>query len=121
MIDTRRTIVVRNLEISLSIGIHRHEKAAPQRFLVSVELELDTGPAGASDSIRSTVDYDAICDFIRGLQNEPHIQLQETVAQRVLEFVLSIPGVAAATVETRKPDVFDDCEYVGVTITALKS
>ncbi|HEY4193364.1 MAG TPA: dihydroneopterin aldolase [Mesorhizobium sp.] len=108
----QRTVIVRDLELMLSIGVHAHEKLAPQRLVVSVEATL-SGEGDAADNIAATLDYDRICDFIRAIGNEGHVELQETVARRVLAFVLSLPGVASAVVETRKPDVFDDCAFVG--------
>jgi dihydroneopterin aldolase len=117
MIITRRTVVVRDLEILISIGVHEHEKTAPQRFVVSVEVEIAAPARLSADDVSLTVDYDAICDFIRSLAKEPHIELQETVAERVLEFTLGLAGVQSALVETCKPDVFSDCEYVGVSIS----
>lgn len=119
MIVTRKAVIVRNLEITLWIGVHEHEKRAPQRLLVSVEAELADG-ADERDRIGATLDYDLVCDFVRALAREPHVELQETVARRTLEHVLSLPGVEAATVETRKPDVFADCDYVGVSLSGRR-
>ena len=112
-----RTVIVRNLEIVLSIGVHAHERQAPQRLLVSVEAEIAPSDE-EGDRLDGTLDYDLICDFIRSLSARPHIELQETIARQVLEFTLSLPGVSSAVVETRKPDVFDDCDYVGARIAA---
>ncbi len=109
---TQRTVVVRDLELTVSIGVHAHEKLAPQRLVVSVEATLD-GEGDAADDIAATLDYDGICDFIRAIGRNGHVELQETVARRILAFVLSMPGVASATVETRKPDIFEDCAFVG--------
>jgi dihydroneopterin aldolase len=112
MAITQRTVIVRDLELMIGIGVHAHEKLAPQRLIVSVEATLD-GDGKAVDEIAATLDYDSICDFIRAIGCEGHVELQETVARRVLTFVLSIPGVASAIVETRKPDIFKDCAFVG--------
>jgi dihydroneopterin aldolase len=112
MMITQRTIIVRDLETTLSIGVHAHEKLAPQRLVVSVEATLK-GEGDATDDIAATLDYDRICDFIRAIGHEGHVELQETVARRVLAFTLAMPGVACAVVETRKPDIFEDCAFVG--------
>jgi len=63
---TQRTVVVRDLELTVSIGVHAHEKLAPQRLVVSVEATLD-GEGDAADDIAATLDYDGICDFIRAI------------------------------------------------------
>lgn len=116
MVITKKTILVRNLEILLSIGVHEEEKQAPQRLLVSVEADSEGGH-DEGDDFQATLDYDRICDFIRSLSSQPHVELQETVARRVLEFTLTLPGVIGAKVETRKPDVFTDCDFVGVRLS----
>lgn len=113
MAITQRTVIVRDLELMIGIGVHAHEKLAPQRLIVSVEAILN-GDGEAVDDLAATLDYDRICDFIRAIGREGHVELQETVARRVLAFVLSLAGVASAMVETRKPDIFDDCAFVGV-------
>jgi dihydroneopterin aldolase len=113
MVITERTVIVRDLELSLNIGVHAHERRAPQRLIVSVEATME-GQGFAIDEIAATLDYDRICDFIRSIAGERHVELQETVARRILAFVLSLPGAASAVVETRKPDIFDDCAFVGV-------
>lgn len=108
-----KTIVVREQELFLSIGVHDHERGRRQRLIVSVEIEVE-GQGAENDEIARTFDYDKVHDFIKAQVNSGHDQLQETVARRVLEFILSCDGVIHATVETRKPDIFEDCAYVGV-------
>ena len=109
---TQRTVIVRDLEIMLRIGVHAHEKLGPQRLVVSVEAILN-GDGEAVDDIAATLDYDRICNFIRAIGREGHVELQETIARRILAFTLSMPGVDCAVVETRKPDIFADCAFVG--------
>jgi len=115
----QRTVIVRDLELTISIGVHDHEKKAPQRLIVSVEATLE-GEGEAADAIAATLDYDKICDFVRAIGREGHIELQETVARRILAFVLAMPGVDSALVETRKPDIFKDCAFVGTRFFGTK-
>lgn len=110
---TKKTVIVCEQELLISIGVHAHEKLAPQRLIVSVQVELD-GAVAEDDKLDSTLDYDRIHDFVKGQEQSEHAELQETIARRILEFVLSGDKVLRAIVETRKPDVFDDCAYVGV-------
>jgi dihydroneopterin aldolase len=113
MTITRMTIIVREQELQIRIGVHSYEKLAPQRLLVSVEVDLqDLGDEG--DQIGGTLDYDAIHAFNKSLEQERHFELQETVARRIMAFLLARPGVLSAVVETCKPDIFDDCRFVGV-------
>ena len=108
-----KTVIVREQELRVSIGVHAHEKLAPQRLLVSVEVDVESDTDEADD-IAATFDYDAIYAFVKSQESAAHSELQETVARRVLAFVLARPGVIRAVVETRKPDVFEDCAFVGI-------
>lgn len=49
-----------------------------------------------------------------------HIQLQETLCDDILTVMLSHPKVMAARVSTQKPDVYPDCESVGVEVFGVK-
>ena len=48
----RRMVFVRGLELMARLGIHPHEKAAPQRIVVGVELVVrdDAAPAASQDA-----------------------------------------------------------------------
>jgi dihydroneopterin aldolase len=113
----RKTIILRDLELMLSIGVHDHEKKAPQRILVSVEATMD-GSKDEQDRLGGTLDYDRIRDFVKSLERSGHNELQETLARQILDFVLSVPDVTHAVVQTAKPDIFEDCAFVGVRLEA---
>ena len=49
-----------------------------------------------------------------------HIHLQETLADDVLALMLAHPRVRAARVSTAKPDVYPDCDAVGIEVFGLK-
>lgn len=106
------TLFVRELEIRMYLGIHPHEKAAPQRVLLSVEART----ADVSGAVGDFIDYDAIVEFIRGY-NGARIDTQEELAQSVHSFVRSLPGVRKARVTSCKPDIFTDCAAVGVVLS----
>lgn len=118
MTITRKTIIVREQELRVSIGVHAHEKLAPQRLLVSVEVDVES-ETDEGDNIAGTFDYDSIYNFVKAQESAAHSELQETIARRVLAYVLAQPAVLRAVVETRKPDVFDDCAYVGVRLEGI--
>ncbi|MBX3595999.1 MAG: dihydroneopterin aldolase [Rhizobiaceae bacterium] len=117
MPQIRKTIILRELELMLPIGVYEHEKKAPQRVLISVEATLD-GTQDEADQLGGTFDYDRIRDFVKSLERGPHNELQETIARRIIDFLFSNQGVIRAVVETAKPDIFDDGSIVGVRMEA---
>ena len=100
----------------LLIGIHREERKNPQRLLVSLSVRVNEHDE--KDNIGDTLDYDQIYHFLKDLENFGHFDLQETVCRKILEYVLVLPGVERVKVTTKKTDIFEDADYVGVTMSA---
>jgi dihydroneopterin aldolase len=115
-----RRIFLRNFETRASIGVHDFEKQARQRVLVNVDLYLEPDGEVRDDSIAETVDYDFLRTEIQRLAESGHFHLQETFCERIVAACLARPGVVAVRVSSEKPDVYPDCESVGVEVFRLK-
>jgi dihydroneopterin aldolase len=83
-----------------------------------VPLALSTPSA---DQLDEVVDYDFIRHTIALRVARGHIELQETLADDLLREMLAHPKVRAARVSTEKPDVYPDCEAVGVEVFGIKA
>ncbi|MEB0135395.1 dihydroneopterin aldolase [Actimicrobium sp. CCC2.4] len=117
-----RRLFLRNYEVLINIGVHDFEKKAEQRVLINVDLfiplELST-PKG--DLLDEVVDYDFIRSTISRRTEAGHIHLQETLCDDVAAAMLQHPKVRAVRVSTEKPDVYPDCESVGVEVFRVKA
>ena len=118
--DCRR-LFLRNYEVQINIGVHEFEKKGEQRVLINVDLfiplELST-PKG--DHLYEVVDYDFMRDTIAKRMAQGHIHLQETLCDDVARAMLAHPKVRAVRVSTEKPDVYPDCDSVGVEVFRVK-
>ncbi|WBY03623.1 dihydroneopterin aldolase [Ramlibacter tataouinensis] len=110
-----RRIFLRGLQVEAVIGVHEFEKDRPQRVLIDVDLYVSMA-SPARDSIEEVVDYDFVRDLVLERVARGPIALQETLCDDILRSVLAHPEVEAARVSTRKPDVYPDCESVGVEV-----
>jgi dihydroneopterin aldolase len=114
--DCRR-LFLRNHEVMVRIGVHDFEHQAPQRMRFNVDLYVPLALSTPSqDRLDEVVDYDFIRTTIAQRIARGHIELQETLADELLRALLAHPGVRAARVATEKPDVYPDCEAVGVEV-----
>jgi dihydroneopterin aldolase len=114
-----RVVFVRGLELRALLGVHPHEKAAPQRVVVGVELAVrdEAAPSGVGeDDLRRTVDYAALVRAARTIVAEGHTLLVETLAERLALAALADPRVAKARVTVEKPDAFAEAASVGVSV-----
>ena len=107
-------IFIRNLELLARIGIHGHEQGMPQPVRINVELEAEASPV--KDSVEEVVDYETIANAIRGIIASGHINLAETLAERIAETCLSDKRVAKARIRVEKLHALQGAEAAGVEI-----
>lgn len=110
------TILLEGLEVTIGLGIHDHERAAPQRVSLSVRLTCSYD-AQPPDRIDAVVDYDYLRTGIMDLAQGRHIELQETLCDAVAALALAgDPRVREVRVRSMKLDVYPDarvgCEVV---------
>lgn len=116
-----RRLFLRNYETLVRIGVHESEKQGPQRMRLNVDLYVplrDSTPQ--RDHISEVVDYDMIRRAIAKRVAAGHIELQETLCDDIASALLQHPKVYAVRVATEKPDIYPDCEAVGVEVLRLR-
>jgi dihydroneopterin aldolase len=111
-----RRVFLRDLVLACSIGVYRHEKDAPQRVRINLDLAVREGDTPLQDDVGDVVDYAAIADGVRAIVASGHVNLVETLAERIAAFCLDDPRVASAQVRVEKLDVFADAAAAGVEI-----
>jgi 7,8-dihydroneopterin aldolase/epimerase/oxygenase len=120
LMDCRR-LFLRDYEVRINIGVHEFEKRGEQRVLINVDLFVPLAQSTPhADRLEEVLDYDFIRSTIVDRVARGHIHLQETLADDVLQLMLAHPRVKAARVSTEKPDVYPDCDAVGVEVFGLK-
>ncbi|KPF45374.1 diguanylate cyclase [beta proteobacterium AAP121] len=120
LMDCRR-LFLRDYAVWINIGVHDFEKKGEQRVLINVDLYIPLAlSTPTQDKLDEVVDYDFIRRSVMERVSKGHIHLQETLADDVLALMLAHPRVRAACVSTAKPDVYPDCEAVGVEVFGMK-
>ena len=116
-----RRLFLKDYEVYINIGVHDFEKRAEQRVIFNVEiyvpLDLNTP---MKDRLEEVLDYDFIRKTIIERVKRGHIHLQETLCDEIVTAILEHPNVMAVRVSTAKPDVYPDCEAVGVEVFKMK-
>lgn len=116
-----RRVFLAGCELPVRIGVHDFEQHGPQRLRIDVDLFV---PLAAStpraDRLDEVVDYDFVRDAIAERVARGHIGLQETLCDEIAARLLAHPQVRAVRVATCKPDVYPDCDAVGVEVFHIK-
>ena len=118
--DCRR-LFLRNYEVHINIGVHDFEKRGEQRVVINVELFVPLAlSTPVEDKLREVVDYDFMRSTIAQRVSQGHIHLQETLCDDLAKALMTHPQVRAVRLSTEKPDVYPDCDAVGVEVFHIK-
>ena len=108
-------VFVRDLILPCRIGVYSHEKQGEQRVRINLELTCAEHPA-INDEHHNVVCYAEVVEDIRRLIREGHINLVETLAERIAEHCLEDHRILSAKVRVEKLDVMPEASAVGVEI-----
>ncbi|AUT60785.1 dihydroneopterin aldolase [Paraburkholderia sp. PGU19] len=118
--DCRR-LFLRDYEVHINIGVHDFEKRGEQRVVINVELFVPLAlSTPVEDKLREVVDYDFMRSTIAKRVSQGHIHLQETLCDDLAKALLAHPQVRGVRLSTEKPDVYPDCDAVGVEVFHIK-
>ena len=112
----RRCLLIRDLVVPCAIGVHEHERHGTQRVRINVRVQVvdDEGPL--EDRIANVVSYETIVDGIRAIIDRGHINLVETLADRIADLCLANHRVRGVRVRIEKLDLYPDAAGVGVEV-----
>jgi dihydroneopterin aldolase len=113
-------VFVRGLTVDTIIGVHEHEKTTPQPLHISIDLTVRENAEGHNDKIASVVCYEDVVKAVKRICGEGHVNLIETLAEKIAADCLSDKRVHAVRVKIEKPQAFSECESVGVEIERLQ-
>ena len=108
-------VFVRDLVLPCRIGVYSHEKHGEQRVRINLDLTCVEHPA-INDEHDNVVCYAEVVEGIRKLLAEGHINLVETLAERIAADCLEDRRVLSVKVRVEKLDVMPDAASVGVEI-----
>jgi dihydroneopterin aldolase len=97
------TILVDGIELSLIIGVHTFEHAAPRRIVVDLEMDFDLKAAAASDHLRDTIDYAAVVETVQKAAQERQFQLIEALAETIARRLFAGFPMLALRMRIAKP------------------
>jgi 7,8-dihydroneopterin aldolase/epimerase/oxygenase len=102
-------------------GVLPEERRDGQRFVVDIELNLDTRAAAQSDDLSRTVDYGSLTQQVHDAVASDPVDLIETLAERVAGLVLDGESVKWVRVTIHKPEAPIPVAFADVAVTIERS
>lgn len=116
-----RHVFVRDMVCLATVGVYDHERTTPQRVRLNLDLSVRDGGAPFEDCLDNVLCYEQIIVKVRALIADGHVNLVETMAERIAAICLQDRRVMSVRVRVEKLDVFKDVDSVGVEIERFSS
>jgi len=109
-------LIVRDFRVSMAIGIFECDRDRTEPLLINMEVDVRLPENWQADSYDRVLGYDKLVDMARKLTSSGHLNLVETLAEKLAEGCFAWPQVEKVKIRIEKPEIFDDC-VVGVEIS----
>ncbi len=97
-------ITLRNMAFYAYHGVRPSEMEQGQRFFVDVDLFMDLRPAGETDDIRLTADYQGVFETVKEHVEGKRFHLLEALVESVAQAILDrFKSVERVNIRVRKP------------------
>ena len=116
-----RHVFIHDLILTCLIGVHKHERKKPQRIRINLDLAVTEQFVISTDRLADVVCYEDVADRIRSIINNGHVNLVETLAEKIASKCLEDRRIKAMRVRIEKLDVFKDAASAGVEIERFSS
>jgi dihydroneopterin aldolase len=110
-----RHVFVRDLELNANIGVYRREKGTLQPVRINLDLTVEETDA-VDDKLENVVDYGAVVEGIKTILAGGHLNLVETLAEKIAAHCLEDERVKVARVRIEKLKILPEAQSVGVEI-----
>ncbi|MBL4906766.1 MAG: dihydroneopterin aldolase [Sneathiella sp.] len=114
------TIFISDLVVDMMIGVYDFEKLKSQPVRLNIEMTVLDHVGPINDDYHNVVCYETIANTVKKLVQEEHINLVETLAEKVSEICLDHQRVTEAKIKVEKLSAVKDAASVGIEITRIK-
>ena len=114
-------ILINQLILDAFIGIHDFEKKKKQKISISLSLDVDDNISGIEHKIENFVSYEHIVADIKSILKRGHIDLLETLGEKIVELCFKDERVMTIKLKLEKLEVFKETSSVGIEIFRKKN
>ena len=108
-----KKIIVKDLILLLSVGIHQFEKLEKQR--VKFNIEITTDPNLKPD-IKSIVNYENVVNDIKRLTKKNHFELLEGLSESLFDEMFKNKKIKKIKLKIEKLDIIKETSAVGIEV-----
>ena len=116
----KRKVLIRDLILKISVGIHGFEKKKKQRVKFNVDINADPNLVPNDNSLDSIINYEDVIKNIKKITDKKHYPLLETLAEKIFLKLFENRRVKKVKLRIEKLDILKSTSSVGVEIEKSK-
>ena len=110
----KRKIIIKNLILNISIGIHNFEKKKKQRVRFNIEVVTDPNIMPNNKDLSTILNYEEIINKIKILVKKQHHELIEDLAENIFKIIFKNRLAKKMNIKIEKLDIVKNSESVGI-------
>ena len=116
----KRKVVIKDLILNISIGIHSFEKRKKQRVKFNIKILTDPLLKPNSNDLSTILNYEEIINKLENLVNKSHYELLEDLAENIFEILFKNKIIKKVSLKLEKLDIIKNTYSVGIEVEKSK-
>ena len=117
---SKRKVIIKNLIISMFIGIHDFEKRKKQRVKFNITITTDSKIEPNKKELSTILDYEKVIKNLTLLVGKKHYDLLEELSESIFEMIFKSKLVKKVDLKLEKLDIIKNAESVGIEVSKIK-
>ena len=113
----KRKILITDLTLLMSIGIHDFERIKKQEVKFNVNIEVNPSLVPIEDKKNSIVNYEIVIKNITKISTNKHYELLETLAEDIFFELFKNNNIQKVKLKIEKTQIIENTSSVGAEIT----
>ena len=116
----KRKVIIKDLILNISIGIHNFEKKKRQRVKFNIEILTNPYVTPNNKDLNSILNYEEIVSKIEKIAYLKHHELLEDLAENILSMIFKNKLVKKINLKVEKLDILKKTKSVGIEVSKSK-
>ena len=112
-----KKVIIKDLILLISVGIHQFEKLKKQK--VKFNIEITTDPNLKPD-IKTIVNYESVINDIKHMTKKTHFELLESLSESILDEMFKNKMIKKIKLKIEKLEIIKETTSVGIEVIKTK-
>jgi 7,8-dihydroneopterin aldolase/epimerase/oxygenase len=113
----KRKVLINNLTLLMSIGIHNFEKIEKQEVKFNINIDINPLLVPIENKLNSIVNYETVVKDVTKLTKNKHYELLETLAEDIFFILFKNMNIKQIKLKIEKTQIIKNTSSVGIEIT----